>query len=242
MPGLAILSDIHANLEALTAVLRDVDAHAADQVICLGDVIGYGPQPQECCDLLRRRGATLLQGNHEQGLISIHSLCHFNQPACDALRRTRQLLSEETFAWLVAHPKSLVAHGCRFVHGAPPDSVRDYIWQYEQTMAEVFARFREAVCFVGHTHDLMRFTCREGRASGRLALPEGETRLEPDRRHLVNIGSVGQPRDGDNRAKYALYRTESRVLTMRFIPYDIQKTADLILARGFHRAFAERLY
>ena len=242
MARLAIISDVHANLEALREVLADVDAQGVDGLACLGDLVGYGPQPQECCDLLRGRDVTIIQGNHEQGLINIHHLGEFNQPARDALRRTREMIDEDTYQWLVSHPKSAVVHDCRMVHGVPPDDAKDYLWKYEAAMGELFARFDEPVCFVGHTHDLMRFTKDREATSGRLPLPEGDTLLDPEMRHIVNIGAVGQPRDGDNRAKYALFDTDSRVLTMRFIPYDIKKTVDLIRARGFHRAFGDRLW
>jgi diadenosine tetraphosphatase ApaH/serine/threonine PP2A family protein phosphatase len=241
MPLLAIMSDPHSNLEALTRVLEDVAAQGADEAYCLGDAVGYGPQPQETCDLLRARGVILLMGNHEQGMINIHYLRGFNQPAADALRRTREMLSEETFQWLVSRPKSLVVHDCRMVHGTPPDSITEYIWKHEKTMNAVFARYAEPVCFVGHTHDLMRFTHQDGQ-SARSPLPFGETRLEPGMRHLVNVGAVGQPRDGDNRAKYVLYDTDARLVTVRAIPYDIGRTAELITAHGFHRAFADRLW
>lgn len=241
MPRIAIMSDPHSNFEALKAVFRDIDTYDVDEVFCLGDAIGYGPQPQECCDLLRERNVTMLQGNHEQGLINIHHLCMFNQPACDALRKTREMITEDTYQWLVSHHKSTVAYGCRFVHGTPPDSVSRYIWKYERNMGDIFARFTEDVCFVGHTHDLMRFTF-DTSASGKLPLPEGETLLEPDMRHIVNIGAVGQPRDGNSRAKYALYDPDTRTLVMRFVKYDIQKTADLITKHGFHRGFADRLW
>lgn len=242
MTLLAVFSDPHSNLEALTEVFRDMDGFPVDDVFCLGDAIGYGPQPQECCDLLRERGVRLIQGNHEQGLINIHHLCGFNQPACDALRKTREMIDEDTYQWLIDHPKWLVAHGCRFVHGLPPDSATEYLWKHEQEIGAVFSGFTEPVCFVGHTHDLMRFTYHRGVPSQRLPLPEGETVLEPDCRHLVNVGAVGQPRDGNNSAKYALYNTETRAVTLRFVPYHIQKTADLIVERGFHRGFADRLW
>lgn len=243
MPRLAVFSDVHANFEAFKVVLADIDAHAPDELYCLGDLIGYGPQPQECCDLMRKRkNAVILQGNHEQGLINIHHLQGFNQPAKDALRKTREWISDDTYEWLVSHPKSAVAHSCRFVHGTPPDSVTDYIWKYENAMAQIFAGYREGVCFVGHTHDLMRFTFADGVASAKLPLPEGDTVLEPDSRHLVNVGAVGQPRDGDNRAKWALYDTDTKTVTLRFLPYDIKKTADLIRANGLHRAFGDRLW
>ncbi len=242
MTRLAIISDPHSNFEALSEVLADIETYAVDEIICMGDAIGYGPQPQEVCDLLREKDVTLIQGNHEQGLINIYHLGTFNQPAKDALRQTREMISDETYEWLISHPKYLVKHGCRFVHGTPPDSAKAYIWKYEKTMGEIFKRFTEDVCFVGHTHDLMRFTYADGTASDKLPLPEGDTVLEPNMRHLVNIGAVGQPRDGDNRAKYALYDTESRTVSMRFIPYDIKKTAELIQQHGFNRAFADRLW
>jgi len=244
MPRLAIFSDPHSNLEALTQVFRDIDTQEIDAIYCLGDLIGYGPEPQECCDLVRSHEprVSMVQGNHEQGLINIYYLQGFNQPAKDALRKTREMVSDETYEWLVAHPKSLVKHECRFVHGVPPDSASDYLWKYETTMGDIFSRYPEEVCFVGHTHDLMRFSFEAGKASGKLPLPEGDTVLHPDARHIINVGAVGQPRDGNNCAKYAVYDTESRTLTMRFIPYDIKKTAELIRARGFHRGFADRLW
>lgn len=242
MPRLAVMSDPHSNLEALRSVLEDIDSHEVDEVLCLGDLIGYGPQPQECCDLIRERGVTLLQGNHEQGLINIHHLHGFNQPARDALRKTREMITDETYEWLVSHPKSLVKHGCRFVHGLPPNSVTEYIWKYENTMSDVFARYPEGVCFVGHTHDLMRYEFPSGSVPTRHDLNEGDTPLDPTARHIINVGAVGQPRDGNNNAKYALYDTDSHMVTMRFIPYDIEKTAKRIRACGLHRAFADRLW
>lgn len=240
MTRIAILSDVHGNFEALKEVLADLDAHSPDAAYCLGDMIGYGPQPQECVDLLRERGVECTMGNHEQGLINIHYLRGFNQPAADVLRRTREMISEDTYQWLVTRPKSIVARGCRFVHGLPPDSVTEYLWKHKDDMDRVFAGYGEDVCFVGHTHDLMRYTCLKGRAE-KHPLPEGGTALETGMRHLVNVGAVGQPRDGDNRAKYALFDPETRTVTLRFVPYDIDKTARLILGHGFHRGFADRL-
>ena len=241
MPKIAIMSDIHANFEALRAVLTDLDAQNVSEVYSLGDQIGYGPQPQECVDLLREREIKCIMGNHEQGLINIHYLRGFNQPAADALRKTREMITEETYQWLVSRPKSRIAHECRFVHGTPPDSVAEYLWKHRDEMETVFARYTEPICFAGHTHDLERYAYLHGRAE-RLPLPQGDTTLESNKRHLINIGAVGQPRDGDNRAKYGIFDLESRILTLRFVQYDIQKTADLICKHGFHRGFADRLW
>lgn len=242
MVSFAVLSDLHGNFEAARRVFEDIDTRSVDEIYCLGDVVGYGPQPQECCDLLRDRDVKLVQGNHEQGLINIHYLNTFNQPARDALRKTREMITDETYEWLVSHHRSITEHDCRFVHGVPPDSVGDYLWKHLETMGAVFAGYGESVCFVGHTHDLLRFTCADGQPSGELPLEQGDTYLDPALRHLVNTGSVGQPRDGDNRAKYGVFDTRTRILTMHFVKYDIQKTADLIVERGFHRGFADRLW
>lgn len=162
MAQIALISDVHANFEALKEVLADIDSHSPDVLVCLGDLVGYGPQPQECCDLLRERDMTMVQGNHEQGLINIYHLNDFNQPAKDALRRTREMIDDATYEWLISHPKSAVLEDCRFVHGVPPDSAKGYLWKYEDRINELFARFDEPVCFVGHTHDLMRFTWDRG--------------------------------------------------------------------------------
>jgi len=241
MPRIAIMSDVHGNLEALKEVLRDLDGRGATETFCLGDMVGYGPQPQECVDLLRARGVRCTMGNHEQGLINIHYLRGFNQPAADALRWTREAINEETYRWLTSRHKSIVAHGCRMVHGLPPDSVNEYLWSHLGRMPEVFAGFAEPVCFVGHTHALKRFTCRAGVCEG-LPLVPGITELEPGCRHLVNVGAVGQPRDGDNRAKYVLLDTGKRVLELRAVAYDIQKTVDRIEHCGLHRGFGDRLW
>lgn len=240
MPRIAIMSDIHGNFEALKAVFQDLDGFDATETFCLGDMVGYGPQPQDCVDLLRARGVECVMGNHEQGLINIHYLRGFNQPAADALRWTREAITEDAYQWLISRHKSLVAHECRMVHGLPPDSVNEYLWAHFGRMIEVFAGFAEPVCFVGHTHDLQRFTYQGG-VCKKTPFDRGFTELEPDMRHLVNVGAVGQPRDGDNRAKYILYDTEARILELRFVPYDIQKTVDLIRKSGLHRTFGDRL-
>ena len=180
-------------------------------------------------------------GNHEQGLINIHYLRGFNQPAADGLRWTREAVDEPTYQWLTTRPKSISIHGCRLVHGLPPDSVTEYLWKHHSRMAEVFSRYAEAYCFVGHTHDLERYTYENGVAE-RIALKPGRLELPANQRHLVNIGAVGQPRDGDNRAKYAVFDTETGVLDLRAVPYDIQKTVDRIEHCGLHRAFGDRLW
>ncbi|BCS89310.1 metallophosphoesterase family protein [Pseudodesulfovibrio sediminis] len=241
MTRFAILSDPHANFEALNEVFKDIETFGVDRIYCLGDVVGYGPEPQKCVDLVREKGAKVVMGNHEQGLINIHYLRRFNQPAMDALRMTRELVTEETYQWLVTRPKAIAEDACRFVHGSPPDSVNEYIWKHAEDMTPVFRRYTEEFCFVGHTHELVRYSYRGG-VSEKLPLPQGETLLVPDMRHLLNMGSVGQPRDGDSHAKYGVFDLEARTMHIRFVKYDIQKTVDLLKQHGFHSAFGDRLW
>jgi len=241
MPRIAIMSDVHGNLEALKEVLRDLDGRGATETFCLGDMVGYGPQPQECVDLLRARGVRCTMGNHEQGLINIHYLRGFNQPAADALRWTREAINEETYRWLTSRHKSIVAHGCRMVHGLPPDSVNEYLWSHLGRMPEVFAGFAEPVCFVGHTHAL-RWISWDGATLEKGPFGRRPLKLQAHRRYILNVGSVGQPRAGDNRAKYVLWDTESDTVRVRCVPYDIAATAEKILALGFPRINADRLW
>ena len=238
----AILSDIHSNFVALEAVLADLArSGGVDQILCLGDIVGYGPQPEECVNRLRELGADSVMGNHEQGLININYSQRFNQPARDALRFTRAALSEDNYNWLVSRPKSVVIEGVRFVHGLPPSDVATYLWKYEGRMEDVFRLFSERICVVGHTHDLALYQL-DGDLVEKRAFPQGVSNLSGESRFLINIGSVGQPRDGDNHAKYVLWNCETMDFEVRFVSYDIDKTAELIRSVGLHCAFADRLY
>lgn len=238
---IAVISDAHGNLEALRAVLADVDAAGATRIVHLGDAIGYGPDPEAVARLLIERNIPSLLGNHEQGLKSRAHLAWFNPPARAALERSKALLSERTITWLCSRPKSLVADGLRFVHGAPPEDVSSYLFELSpEELIERFALFPERVCFVGHTHELshVEYDGKQVRVSCPV---RGLTRLDPALRHIVNAGSVGQPRDGNNNAKYVLFDPQALALEVRFIPYDFEKTARRIIELGFPAIFADRL-
>ena len=240
---IAVFSDVHANLEAFRAVLADMDAQALDEVYCLGDTIGYGPEPEACVGLLRERGIPSTLGNHDLGVIDSDHLNWFNPPARKALKATREMLSAETLAFLATLPRSLVRHGARMVHGVPPDDVSTYLFELDQAnLKHMLTRLDEPLCFVGHTHELRLVSLdSEDRVSKRKLKP-GRNFLEPGPTYVVNVGSVGQPRDGDNRAKYVIWDTVSEVIELRRVAYDIKKTAKAILALGFDSHYAERLY
>ncbi|MYL83843.1 metallophosphoesterase [Desulfovibrio aerotolerans] len=238
---LAAIADIHGNLEALVAVLADIDARPPDLVVSLGDNIGYGPDPEAVLQLLEARLIPSVRGNHEWAAVDPSRRGGFNSQALEALIRTEGLLSREALARIANYPTSLVTAGCRLVHGLPPNDTTSYLFEAgETTLRRCFARTPEPVSLVGHTHMLEGVTLR-GRCVDRFELSLGDNPLDPADRHIVNVGAVGQPRDGDNRAKYGIFDTESHVLTIRAVPYDIEAVARKIVERGLPKRYADRL-
>jgi len=239
---LALLSDIHANWAALEAVWGDIQRQHVDAVYSLGDNVGYGPNPQEVVAFLHHHGVPSVQGNHERGLTDPASRAWFNPHARKTLEQTRKLLDAKWLEVLATYPMFRIVHGARLVHGSPPDSAHTYLFEWqEEDLPDLFAAFPEPLCFVGHTHELIRVHFAEGRAE-RNVMSRGVLPLERGSRYVLNIGSVGQPRDGDNRAKYAIWDTRQETVDVRFVAYDIQDTVDRILARGLPKANATRLW
>jgi predicted phosphodiesterase len=239
---LAIISDIHGNLEALSKVLADIDSADVDSLVCLGDCIGYGPDPEAVITEIRRRRIPTLLGNHELALCDPSQLAWFNPLAQASLRKSLTMLSSDSIDFIAQLPNHMVCAQCLCVHGYPPDSVRTYLFQ--KSMEALLATFKdmsEPVCFVGHTHDL-EIVVFDGRRVERRPLQSGPITLNAKDRHIINVGSVGQPRDGNNNAKYAIYDTDRRELDIRFVPYDIATTAAKIKAAGLPESHANRLW
>ncbi|MGE4553734.1 MAG: metallophosphoesterase [Desulfovibrionaceae bacterium] len=243
---LAVLSDIHANYEALSCVLSDIADLDIGDIVCLGDTIGYGPEPERCARIVLDRHIPSCLGNHERGLKNRRARAWFNPQARAALDRTRELLTEPTIDQLCALPEYLALGGVRYVHGCPPHSVSDYLFTMDDDeLLHRFDQYPEAVCFAGHTHELGLYSLGGVDPHPRIVrspLPQGPTTLDPARRHIVNIGSVGQPRDGDNHAKYCVFTPSTHTVEIRFVPYDIATTAAKILQAGLPRAYADRLW
>lgn len=239
---LAIISDIHGNWDALQAVLRNMDAAGIDDTVCLGDNIGYGPEPNEVIDTLQQRKIVSVLGNHELAVLQPENLAWFNPAARQSLSLTIARLSESSRNYISRMEAVLLTHECRFVHGFPPDSVTTYYFEVaEEETRNVFDLYTEKCCFIGHTHDLMLLAYRQGKLNLQ-PLPEGRRALEPDVRHIVNAGSVGQPRDGDNTAKYLIYDTTDNVLEVRYVAYDIATVARKIIEAGLPEIHAHRLW
>ncbi|MBI5586058.1 MAG: metallophosphoesterase [Deltaproteobacteria bacterium] len=238
----AVISDIHGNLEALNQVLEDIAQAQIDFLICLGDCIGYGPEPEEVVQALRSRAIPCILGNHELGLLDPSYRKWFNPPTRTSLRLTRKLLSAASLNYFKELPPFAVHRNCRYVHGFPPDSVTTYLYEVpEAEIQRLLTALPERICFIGHTHDLHLIAVQAGGIEYRPA-SRGIVFLEADKKYLINSGSVGQPRDGTNHAKYVIWDDEASTLEIRFVAYDIARTAEKILSLGFPAYNAERLW
>lgn len=227
---LAVLSDIHANLEALTAALAEADARGAEALVCLGDVVGYGPDPEACVALVRERCAMTVRGNHDAAVADGAGERWLPRDGQAAARLHHAWLSDDDRAWLGGLPLAAEAFGVTLAH-ASPEAPAD--WQRLDTFAAVqaqFAAFDTDVCFVGHSH-------LPAVASATL----GVMRVRPGHRFLVNVGSVGQPRDRDPRAAFGLFDTETAAYELVRVHYDVARTAMRIAERGLPPALGERL-
>src|SRR5262245_20695583 len=214
----ALFSDIHGNLEALEAVLAEIDRRSSDRVVCLGDIVGYGASPNECLDRVRRRCDLVLLGNHDAAASGGPEAARFNIYARVAAEWTAKTLTRENREYLQRLPLTSSQEGYFLVH-ASPACPRDWEYLLDRFDAEPqFHYFTEPVCFIGHTHQPAVYMAYP---SGCKSLPLSNGTLDPARRYIVNVGSVGQPRDHDARACFVLFHETAGVVEYVRVPYDI---------------------
>jgi diadenosine tetraphosphatase ApaH/serine/threonine PP2A family protein phosphatase len=234
----AILSDVHGNLESLRAVLADA-REQVDAVLCLGDIVGYGADPQACIELIAERSMAVVGGNHEHAVAGLMSLQWFNPYARAAAEWTRQRLDDDHRAWLGALPLVREVEDATLVHASP---ARPEEWEYLVTAEDgytAFPAFVTRLCFVGHSHlPGMWVQGSWGRAHDPTV---AEITVEPGCRYIVNVGSVGQPRDHDARAAWALWDVDARRVSLRRVAYDVGAAQAKIRAAGLPRYLADRL-
>jgi diadenosine tetraphosphatase ApaH/serine/threonine PP2A family protein phosphatase len=234
----AIVSDIHSNAEALTAVLEDVRAQKADEIWCLGDIVGYGADPNAVTDRMREDAAVSVAGNHDWAACGLISTRFFNRHAASAAEWTAHNASRATLDWLAALPLVARREGTVLVHATPSaPAAWNYCMQVEDALAEMES-YSEPVCLIGHSHYPGAFE-RDGEEIRYTRAPE--LVLHEGRQYLINVGSVGQPRDGDARAAYALYDTTAGRLRHVRVAYDIAGAQAKILAAGLPHFLASRL-
>ncbi len=236
---IAVFSDIHANLHALDAVLAAIDAESVDQVWCLGDLVGYGPRPNECVDIVRERATLSLCGNHDLAVLGTIDIDEFSGEAADAARWTRRVLGETQRSWLAELSPAAEVEGAQLFHGSPRDAVWDYVLSEGAAQASLIATHAPLV-LVGHSHVALALSWDGSVLAGGLA-PLGTTAELADRRWLLNPGSVGQPRDGDRRAAWLLLDFEAGRASFRRVEYPIEQTQAEMAEAGLPPALAARL-
>jgi predicted phosphodiesterase len=233
----AIFSDIHANLEALEAVLADAHQRKCTHFVCLGDVVGYNANPHECMERVRELDYPTVKGNHdEQASVSISST-DFNELAERAIKWTREKLTEKEKEWLRDLPFQKQVRNFTIVH-ATLDTPSQ--WGYVFNNLDAAASFtyqHTTVCFFGHTHVPMVFIRDEG---VRRELTD-HIRIEPAKKYFINVGSVGQPRDGNWRAAYCVYDIENNLVQQVRVKYDVAAAQKKVIEAGLPRPLAERL-
>jgi predicted phosphodiesterase len=240
----AIIADIHGNFRALQAVLADIDRLGVDDIVSLGDNVGYGPEPDEVIKTLISRRIFSIMGNHELALSSENYYNRLNFTTRMSLDLTRKLMSEESLTWVKTLPSHALRHGARFVHGSPPQSISQYLYDpSENRLRRLLSLFPEQLCFFGHTHNLVMFRWESMSDNiNQLDLMIDHYELPGQNRYIINPGSVGQPRDGINRkAKYAIWSQGDNALQVRAVNYDVQATVRLLRERHFPSFNAERL-
>ncbi len=233
----AIFSDIHANLEALQAVLADAEARHCTHYVCLGDVVGYNANPHECIEIIRNLDCPVVKGNHDEQASLTDDLAGFNPLAEEAINWTRKQLTEEDKQWLRDLRFSRQVRDFTIVH-ATLDTPQK--WGYIFNLLDATASFsyqHTTLCFYGHTHAPRAYV----RDTSVHSVNFDKISIETGKKYFMNVGSVGQPRDGDWHASYAIYDLESQCVELRRIEYDIYTAQDKIVAAGLPQRLADRL-
>jgi predicted phosphodiesterase len=234
---LAILSDIHSNLEALEAVLADARERECTQFVCLGDVVGYNANPHECVERVRVMDCPIVKGNHDEQASLIESSRDFNELAEHAIEWTRNNLTEEDKEWLRGLRLQRQVRDFTIVHATLDTPAQ---WGYVFNNLDAAASFtyqHTAVCFFGHTHVPMAFIRDEGIKRVRIE----QLQIDMTKKYFINTGSVGQPRDADWRAAYCIYHLDKNVVEQRRVKYDLATAQKKIVKAGLPRLLAERL-
>ncbi len=233
----AVISDIHSNLDALEAVLAEIDREGVDQIVCVGDIVGYAACPKECLDIIRGREIPCVAGNHDYAAVDKTSIQYFNPDARDAILWTRDQLSQDEKDYLAGLPLTLEFDDFTLAHGTLQNPE---LFDYIQTIYDAhlsFEALRNTICFLGHSHVPITFFNDEPISY----FMEPEIPLAESEKLLVNVGSVGQPRDQISLACYAIYDDVESMIWIRRTPYDIDAAARRIREAGLPAMNADRL-
>ena len=227
---IAIISDIHSNLEALTKAFNIIDRRSIDEIVCLGDIVGYGANPNECVDLVRQRCNIVIKGNHDEAVIDLTVADDFTDNARSAILWTREQITKENLGYLRSLSIAQQKKDMILVHSSPCEPQE---WNYifdEDTAARAFRSFSEPLCFIGHTHMPMIFS------------PNGfVSAIANDERYLINVGSVGQPRDRNTDLSFGIFDSDTWTYENIRSPYEMEIAARKILKTTLPPRLGQRL-
>lgn len=234
----AIITDIHANLQALEAVISDAQANQVDRFICLGDIVGYGPQPKECLEIIRDLGCPVVRGNHDHDASNDRDLSALSPDAQSSLKWTRSVLNQSDKDWLGSLPYVRRVGRFSIAHATPR---RSNLFGYVHSVKDAAACLQEQeapLCFIGHTHIPALYCQKDGmttEVSGSMSI------LSSAGKYLCNPGAVGQPRDNDVRSSYIIYDRGVNMIQRRRVSYDVAKTQQLLRRCQLPASLATRL-
>jgi len=235
---IGIFSDVHANLDAFEAVMQDMHNKGIRSFVCLGDIVGYGANPKECIELVKQIGCPVVRGNHDHYCGAQTDLSAMNAAAAMTITWTREQLSDEERDYLITLPMQEEVENFTIVHSSL-DSPESWPYVFDQHFAEDHFQYQKtSLCFCGHTHVPLAFELAD---SVRFGLYQ-KVRIKAGNKYLINVGSVGQPRDGDPRAAYAVYDVYENLIELHRVAYDIKSAADKITAAGLPAKNSERLF
>lgn len=235
----ALISDIHANLEAFEAVLKDIESAGVDNTLFLGDIVGYGPNPNECMDLLLKVTDLSLGGNHDWAAVGMTSSEYFNPYAKSAMDWTIEVLRDDLKDFLKRTRAIDTFDGIQVAHSSPLNPEQ---WQYimnQKDAVENYPYIQGEICFVGHSHQPIVIECAG--PEDIKAFRADTTILNPEMKYLVNIGSVGQPRDSNHDACWVIYDSDLGSVEFRRVPYDISATQKKMADAGLAKYLIDRL-
>ena len=238
---LAIISDIHSNVEALTEVLRTAEQYKVDRVVSLGDIVGYGASPNECCELVRAHTEVTLLGNHDAAVAGRMDYSFYYDAARHALDWSANVVSDENLEWLRSLPYTYRIGEVGFCHGSPIEPrAYEYIFALEQAR-ELMPHVLDLpeVTFIGHSHLCKAFAIGNGEVNDVVAQKFGVRR---GYKYIISVGSVGQPRDYDNRACFVVHDTDARTVEYVRVEYDIEASAQKIFDADLALNFGKRLF
>lgn len=220
----AVISDIHSNYEALFCVLEDIKIEKVDKIYCCGDIVGYGPSPNECIELIKSYNNVIsVLGNHDVAVLGKSDLSWFNKNAREAIIINQQLLIQQNLLFLEKLPHKIEETDLLFVHGSPRDNIYEYLFTIQLLRTNI-KLFNQQVCFCGHTHIPIVYLFNFITGQENIIIPTANNQvvnIENDTKYIINVGSVGQPRDGNPKSCYVIFDTDKKIIEYKRIEYNI---------------------